>query len=121
MLIFIFIVCGIISLILGILAIFFSGLPSTPFLLLALMSFIQSSPKLHRWLLNSRYGDHLRKYEQNPGLHLRTKLYIIFLIAVICGISIIFFIPSGIFEILVGVAGLVGCAVVLFFIPRLNG
>lgn len=120
MLIILFIILGLMSLALGILGIFLPGLPTTPFLLLASYSFIKSNPRLHKWLLNSRFGDYLRKYEQNPGLHLKTKIYVISLMAAMCSISIIFFIQSTPIRILVGLAGLIGSAVVIFLVPTLK-
>lgn len=120
MLIILFLILGLLSLALGIIGIILPGLPTTPFLLLASYSFIKSSPRLHRRLLNSRFGDHIRKYEENPGLHKKTKIYVIFLIAAMCSISIIFFTQSVLLRILIGVAGLIGAIVVSFFIPTLK-
>lgn len=120
MLIILFLILGLLSLVLGILGIFLPGLPTTPFLLLASYSFIKSSPRLHKWLLNSNFGDHIRKYEENPGLHPKTKIYIIFLMAAMCSISICFFIQSVLLRVIVGIAGLIGAIVVTFFIPTLK-
>lgn len=120
MLIFLFLILGILSLVLGVLGLFLPGLPTTPFLLLASYSFIRSSPRLHKWLLDSRFGDYIRKYEQNPGLHMKTKAYIVFLMAAMCSISIIFFIQTLWLRIVVGLAGLIGGCVVTFFIPTLK-
>lgn len=121
MLILLFLILGLLSLALGILGIFLPGLPTTPFLLLASYSFIKSSPRLHKWLLNSRFGDNIRKYEENPGLHKRTKVYIIILMIAMCSISVIFFIKPVLLRIIVGIAGLIGSIVVTFFVPTLKG
>lgn len=120
MLIALFLILGLLSVALGILGIFLPGLPTTPFLLLASYSFIKSSPRLHKWLLNSRLGDSLRKYEENPGLHPKTKIYIIILMTAMCSISILFFIKSVLLRIIVGAAGLIGAIVVTFVIPTLK-
>lgn len=121
MLILLFLILGLLSLALGILGIFLPGLPTTPFLLLASYSFIKSSPRLHKWLLNSRFEDYIRKYEENPGLHKRTKVYIIILMIAMCSISVIFFIKPVLLRIIVGIAGLIGSIVVTFFVPTLKG
>lgn len=121
MLIVLFLILGLMSLALGILGIFLPGLPTTPFFLLASYSFIKSNPRLHKWLLDSRFGDYIRKYEENPGLHWNTKVYIIILMTAMCGISITFFIKSALLKIIVSVAGLIGAIVVSFFIPTLKG
>ena len=121
MLILLFLILGLLSLALGILGIFLPGLPTTPLLLLASYFFIKSSPRLHKWLLNSRFGDYIRKYEENPGLHKRTKVYIIILMIAMCSISVIFFIKPVLLRIIVGIAGLIGSIVVTFFVPTLKG
>lgn len=120
MIIILLIILGCLSLILGILGIFLPGLPTTPFLLLASISFVKSSPKLHKWLLDSKLGGYIKRYEDNPGMHVKTKVYVIFLMLLVCGISIIFFIQSLNLRILVGVAGLIGCVVVSCFVPTIK-
>lgn len=120
MIIILLIILGCLSLILGILGIFIPGLPATPFLLLASISFVKSSPRLHKRLLDSRFGGYIKKYEDNPGMHLRTKVYVIFIMLSVCGISMFFFIPSLVLRIIVGIAGLIGSIVVSFFVPTIK-
>ena len=50
------------------------GLPGTPFLLLASTCWIRSSPRLHRWLLDSRwFGPMLRDWRVHRAVRPRVK------------------------------------------------
>lgn len=49
-------------------------LPTTPFLLLASYCYLRSSPRLHAWLLSSRWlGGYIRSYQEGGGVTLRWK------------------------------------------------
>ena len=51
------------------------GLPGTPFLLLASWCWIRSSPRLHRWLLESRFfGSFLRDWQTHRAVRPRVKV-----------------------------------------------
>ena len=115
---YIFIVCGCIAVILGTIGVVVPGLPTTPFVLLASWCFYKSSPRLQAWLLQSFLGKYIRDYKEKGGLTMRKRLYIIALMATMVSVSIIFFIPNRIVDIIVGVAGLIGCIVVGFVVPQ---
>lgn len=115
---YIFIVCGCISVILGTIGVVVPGLPTTPFVLLASWCFYKSSPRLQAWLLQSFLGKYIRDYKEKGGLTMRKRLYIIALMATMVSVSIIFFIPNRIVDIIVSVAGLIGCIVVGFVVPQ---
>ena len=115
---YIFIVCGCIAVILGTIGVVVLGLPTTPFVLLASWCFYKSSPRLQAWLLQSFLGKYIRDYKEKGGLTMRKRLYIIALMATMVSVSIIFFIPNRIVDIIVGVAGLIGCIVVGFVVPQ---
>lgn len=115
---YIFIVCGCIAVILGTIGVVVPGLPTTPFVLLASWCFYKSSPRLQAWLLQSFLGKYIRDYKEKGGLTMRKRLYIIALMATMVSVSIIFFIPNTTVDIIVGVAGLIGCIVVGFVVPQ---
>ena len=115
---YIFIVCGCIAVILGTIGVVVPGLPTTPFVLLASWCFYKSSPRLQAWLLQSFLGKYIRDYKEKGGLTMRKRLYIIALMATMVSVSIIFFIPNTTVDIIVGIAGLIGCIVVGFVVPK---
>ena len=113
-----FIVAGCIAVILGTIGVVVPGLPTTPFVLLASWCFYKSSPRLQAWLLQSFLGKYIRDYKEKGGLTMRKRLYIIALMATMVSVSIIFFIPNKTMDIIVGIAGLIGCIVVGFVVPK---
>lgn len=115
---YIYIVFGCMSVVLGAVGVVVPGLPTTPFVLLASWCFYQSSPRLQTWLLQSFLGKYIRDYKEKGGLTMRKRLYIIALMATMVSVSIIFFIPNTTVDIIVGVAGLIGCIVVGFVVPQ---
>ena len=113
-----YIILGCISVVLGTMGIFVPGLPTTPFVLLASWCFYRSSPRLQAWLLQSCLGKYIREYSDKGGLTLRKRIYIILLMATMVAISTIFFISSMPIRIVVWLAGLIGCVVVGFVVPK---
>ena len=115
---YLYILTGGIAVLLGIIGVVVPGLPTTPFVLLASWCFYKSSPRLQAWLLQSFLGKYIRDYKETGGLTMRKRLYIIALMATMVSMSIIFFIPNTTVDIIVGVAGLIGCIVVGFVVPK---
>ena len=113
-----FVVAGCIAVILGTIGVVVPGLPTTPFVLLASWCFYKSSPRLQAWLLQSFLGKYIRDYKEKGGLTMRKRLYIIALMATMVSISTIFFIHSWVIRWIVIVAGLIGCIVVGFVVPK---
>ena len=113
-----YLVLGCISVVLGTIGIFVPGLPTTPFVLLASCCFYRSSPRLQAWLLQSFLGKYIREYRDKGGLTLRKRIYILLLMATMVAISTIFFISSVPIRIVVWAAGLIGCIVVGFVVPK---
>lgn len=81
---YIFIVCGTISLILGLLGLITPGLPTTPFILLTGFLYAKSSPKLYKKLEGNKLtGMYLKRLE--TGLSWKIKLLSIgFMWVMIC-------------------------------------
>jgi uncharacterized membrane protein YbaN (DUF454 family) len=113
-----FLAAGVLAVVLGTIGIFVPGLPTTPLVLLASWCFYRSSPRLQAWLLQSFLGKYIREYRDKGGLTMRRRVYIILLMATMVAISTIFFIKTLPIRIIVWVAGLIGCIVVGFFIPK---
>ena len=113
-----YIILGCIAVVLGTIGIFVPGLPTTPFVLLASWCFYRSSPRLQVWLLQSFLGKYIREYRDKGGLTLRKRISIILLMAAMVAISTIFFIKTLPIRIVVWVAGVIGCIVVGFVVPK---
>ena len=109
---------GVIAATLGTMGIFVPGLPTTPFVLLASWCFYRSSPRLQAWLLQSFLGKYIREYRDRGGLTVRKRISIILLMATMVAVSTIFFISSMPIRIVVWSAGLIGCIVVGFVVPK---
>lgn len=87
---YLYIICGIVSVILGALGILLPLLPTTPFLLLAIICFTRSSDKLKQWLLNHRIlGKYIYNYTVHKAIPLRSKVIAICLIWVTMTLSMI--------------------------------
>lgn len=87
-------------------------------MLLASWCFYRSSPRLQAYLLGSFLGRYIREYQSKGGITTRKRVYIILLMATMVAISTIFFIHSLPVRIVVWVAGLIGCVVVGFVVPK---
>jgi len=84
-----FIVLGCLFVLLGAVGVVLPVLPTTPFLLLALALFANSSPRFHQMLLNNRwFGTILRQWEDSKTVSRQVKRRASFLILVSFSISI---------------------------------
>ena len=83
------ITAGFVSLALAALGVLLPGLPTTPFVLLAGACFLRGSPRLHGWLLGTRWaGPMLRDWQTHRSLPKRTKWLALATMAVTISISI---------------------------------
>lgn len=111
-------ICGVICVLLAIVGIFLPGLPTTPFLLLAVWLFTHSSPFLLRKLMGNRIlYNYVTNYNRRGGLKPISKLLIIIFMWSMVSLSIILQIESTLIKyIIIGVA-LVGTYVMGFVVP----
>jgi uncharacterized membrane protein YbaN (DUF454 family) len=86
---YVLIICGLFFVALGIIGVVLPILPTTPFLILALACFANSSPCFHQMLLNNRwFGKTLQQWEESRTITRSTKLKAMLLIVVTFAISI---------------------------------
>ena len=110
----IYILLGTIFLIIGSIGIIVPGLPTTPFLLLTAFFYIRSSRKLYDWLLNHKFlSKYIYVFVENKSMPLHSKIIAIGMMLVMVSISVIFFIETMIWKIIVSVSGIIGIVVVL--------
>jgi uncharacterized membrane protein YbaN (DUF454 family) len=96
---------GFLSLILGIIGIFFPVLPTTPFLLLTSFCFIRSSSRLYHWLINHKlFGAYIYNYITYKAVknHIKTMAVIFLWASLIISIMVVHHIYLRLFLLLVG-------------------
>ena len=71
-----FIVVGSLSFSLGAVGIVIPGLPTTPFMILSSIMFLNSSERLYLWLTtHERFGKYILDFKQGNGITFKTKIY----------------------------------------------
>lgn len=92
--------CGMIAMFAGIIGIFIPLLPTVPFLLLASICFVNSSEKVHHFLIhNPWFGNQLRDYQAGKGIKRSSKIWTLSILWISILSSIIFLIPESNFII----------------------
>lgn len=111
------IILGWLFIFLGVIGAMLPLLPTTPFLILALACFAESSPRFHRMLLNNKwFGPALEQWEQTKTIRRTIKHKVMLLIIVSFGISI--FVLSGRASLQLMLVSF--CVILLFFVWRLK-
>ncbi|QLB39899.1 YbaN family protein [Mannheimia pernigra] len=73
-----YIICGFICIGLGVIGAVLPGLPTTPFLLLALFCFTKGSEKIHLWFIQTKlYKKYLQEYDEKRAMTMRQKITIL--------------------------------------------
>ena len=92
-----FAVFGLICFALGTIGVFLPILPTTPFYLLTLFFFANSSEKLHTWFLGTKlYKKHLESFVSRRGMLRSTKLSIILTVTLLMGFGFFMMARKGI-------------------------
>lgn len=103
---------GIIFVALGIIGAVLPILPTTPFLLLALTCFANSSPRFHQLLLNNRwFGAILRQWEESRSITHQSKVRAMIMVVLTFALSIT--ILNGRLPLQMGLMGM-GCVLLIF-------
>ncbi len=103
---------GVFAIILGLIGAVLPILPTTPFLIVALWCFANSSPKFHQALLNNPwFGDALQQWEQHRSINPKTKIKAMLLIIISFSSSI--FILQGRLYLQLGLA-ILGISLLIF-------
>ncbi len=72
----IWLICGLISLVLGFIGIAVPLLPTVPFILLAAFCFARSSESLHNWLIaHPTFGPAIQDWRESGSISMRGKLW----------------------------------------------
>lgn len=80
-----YILFGLICVALGAIGVVVPGLPTTPFLLLALYFFGKSSERLKTWFMSSAiYHKYLKEYDQRRAMTMKQKISILAFAAPFC-------------------------------------
>ena len=94
------------------LGLFLPLLPTTPFLLLASSCFLRSSPRLQRWLADSRwFGPMIRDWDEHKAVRRPVKVLAVAAVSVVLVLAAVRELPW-VVRTLIVVLGLVGLVVV---------
>ena len=116
-----YIILGTISLVIGVIAIFIPGLPTTPFLLLTAGLYMRSSPRLYRLIITNKYiGPIIQDFQKKRGMTRITKLRAIGTMWLMIGISVIFLIDSLTIDLIVIAVGVIGTVVMGFIVKTVD-
>lgn len=98
----ILLIIGVITMSLGFVGIFLPVFPTTPFLLVALACFVNSSTKMHRFILENKYlGPYVKDYTSGNGIPMKAKWRAVSLIWITIGFSAIFVLDKWSLRILI--------------------
>ncbi len=116
----IFAVLGCIFLALGTIGIFLPILPTTPFYLLTLFFFANSSQRLHDWFIGTKlYKKHLEPFVEGRGMPLQTKISIITMVTLLMGFGFFMMARKGVWIPCI-ILAIVWAAHVIYFMFRVK-
>ena len=117
---YIFAALGCICLALGTVGVFLPILPTTPFYLLTVFFFANSSQKLHDWFLGTElYQKHLDSFVKDRGMLRSTKISIICTVTLLMGFGVFMMARKGIWIPCV-ILMIVGLAHIFYFMLRVK-
>lgn len=114
-----YVVGGTVSLVLAILGIVVPGLPVTPLALLSAFLYAKSSPKLYNWLINNKIlGPRIKNYQRRKGITRKGKVGVLVFMSIMVLFSSFVIMGPGTIRWVILSLGLIGCIVVIFFVPN---
>ena len=118
----IFVFFGVVSFSLGTVGIVIPGLPTTPFMILSSILFLNSSDKLYTWLTtHKKFGKYVNDNKKGKGITFKTKLYAQSMMLLTMSLSLIpispMFIENLILRITLGISAVFSFWLVGFKIP----
>jgi len=118
----IFVFLGVVSFSLGTVGIVIPGLPTTPFMILSSILFLNSSDKLYTWLTtHKKFGKYVLDFKKGKGITFKTKLYAQSMMLLTMSLSLIpispMFIENLILRITLGISAVFSFWLVGFKIP----
>lgn len=114
-----YVIGGTTSLVLAILGIIVPGLPVTPLALLSAFLYAKSSPRLYNWLLNNKIlGPRIKNYQRRKGITRRGKVGVLAFMSIMVLFSSFIIMEPGTLRWVILSLGLIGCIVVIFFVPN---
>lgn len=82
--------CGWFFVLLGIIGALLPVIPTTPFMVLAVACFAETSPRFHQMLLNNRWiGAPLKQWDQTKTVRRRTKVQAVTMLVITFSVSLI--------------------------------
>ncbi|MCF6199855.1 MAG: YbaN family protein [Hyphomicrobiaceae bacterium] len=104
----------------GVIGVFLPVLPTTPFMLLALWAFSNSSQRLHDYIWHhKRYGPMVRAWKEHGAIPLRAKISAIFVMT-LSAVFMVFFSGAPLYGLLAALALMLTGAVFILTRPTLQ-
>ena len=92
---------GTVFVITAVIGIFLPLLPTTPFLLLAVLCYARGSERFYTWIMHHRVsGQYISQYTSGKGMSLKSRIGTILLLWVVVGCTILFWIRTDIIRII---------------------
>lgn len=104
--------CGWLFIVLGLIGAVLPVMPTTPFMILAVACFAETSPRFHQMLLNNRWiGKPLKQWDQTKTVRRRTKVQAVTMLVITFSVSITMLWGNTNFQVmLLGLAAImIGC------------
>lgn len=115
---YIYLVCGIITLILAFLGIVVPGLPTTPLLLLTTWLFTHSSPRMLNFIMRNKHlAKYINGYREKKGMSVKQKVFAICFMWGMVSLSVFLRVDNVVVKYIMISLAIVGTIVMGFVVP----